>query len=319
MANTKTNSSKNIKRQPAQNRLPFKTAVKKRVILRQMRIPLGPKIHIQLQLRRTPKTAKQSGKSLKTRLKNSHLAALLVAGGLAGTIFFAIDIVRQPTALVLYAPPAAPAEIQKPTAQPKPTLQLNKSEPVRLLISDVGIDAPLTSVGKRSDNTLEVPKETNTPGWYRLSPTPGELGPSVIVGHVDSESGPAVFWRLRELAPGKIIEIKRADASQARFEVVSVRQFEQNNFPTQEVYGNIDHAGLRLITCGGTFNRITRHYSHNTVVYAKLVEDPAKVEQIKREEPFFKKPDFNVLEPWANKENVSTYRLFTPLVGSSTF
>jgi hypothetical protein len=299
VAATKKTSSKNLKRQSAQSQLPFKVSAKKqmpkpkktskpnnkrrtvarkkRVILKQVRIPLGPRLHIHLQLKRTAqskvaKKVKPASKPPKTSIKNNPVAVLFITGGLVGTVFFAVDLIRHPTALVPYAPPVAYVEATKPTEKPKTTPVLTRSEPLRLVIADVGIDAPLTSVSKGPDNTLQVPPEADVPGWYRLSPTPGELGPSIIVGHVDSESGPAVFWRLRELTAGQTIEIMRANKSKARFEVVSVRQFEQKNFPTKDVYGNINYAGLRLITCGGTFNRITGHYSHNTVIFAKLVK-----------------------------------------------
>ena len=83
----------------------------------------------------------------------------------------------------------------------------------------------------------------------------------------------AVFWRLRELVPGDTFEIDRADGSTAKFKVDAVKQVPQSNFPTEEVYGNIDFAGIRLITCGGTFNRTTRHYSDNTIVFGSLITD----------------------------------------------
>jgi sortase (surface protein transpeptidase) len=110
-------------------------------------------------------------------------------------------------------------------------------------------------------------------GWYKYSPTPGELGPAIIVGHVDSYKGISVFWRLRELVPGDTIDITRADGSVAKFQVNSLQQFDQTNFPTQAIYGDINYAGLRLITCGGTFNRKTGHYDHNMVVFASLATD----------------------------------------------
>jgi sortase (surface protein transpeptidase) len=107
-------------------------------------------------------------------------------------------------------------------------------------------------------------------GWYQYGPTPGELGPAVVVGHVDSTQGIAIFWRLRELLPGDEIYIDRQDGTTATLKVDDIQQYSQDQFPTDKVYGNIDHAGLRLITCGGTFSTVTHHYSDNTVVYASL-------------------------------------------------
>lgn len=204
------------------------------------------------------------------RFRSVPLGLPLIILGLIGTLYFTTDIFRPTQELSVYSPPA-PVFSAAPVPEIKPKT-FDKSEPTNLAIADIGLNTTLTTVGKQADNTLEVPISADIPGWYRFSPTPGELGPSIIVGHVDSPKGPGVFWRLRELKAGQIIEIKRADGSITKFEVTIIRQFEQDNFPTQEVYGNIDHAGLRLITCGGTFNRLTGNYSHNIVVFASLVE-----------------------------------------------
>jgi sortase (surface protein transpeptidase) len=185
-----------------------------------------------------------------------------------GVFYFAADVFKSAPELKVYSPPAPTFEATiMAEIQPK---TLAKSEPVKVSIPDIGLDTQLTTVGKQPDGTLEVPVSANTPGWYRLSPTPGELGPAVIVGHVDSPKGPAVFWRLRELTPGKFVEVSRADGSIVKFKITEVKQFEQNNFPTNEVYGNVDHAALRLITCGGSYNKLTGNYSHNTVIFAVL-------------------------------------------------
>ncbi|MBI4101059.1 class F sortase, partial [Candidatus Microgenomates bacterium] len=95
---------------------------------------------------------------------------------------------------------------------------------------------------------------------------------AIVVGHIDNYRGPAVFWKLGQLQPGDVVEIDRADGTTVKFKVEAIKQFSQDQFPTAEVYGNIDHAGLRLITCGGQFNRITRQYSDNTVVFASMVQ-----------------------------------------------
>lgn len=150
-----------------------------------------------------------------------------------------------------------------------------RSEPTELSIPDVAIRTSLLSVGRNADNTIEVPASYETAGWYRYSPTPGEIGPTIIVGHVDSYRGPAVFWRLSQLRPAQLIDVKRADGKTITYQITQIKQFDQNNFPTNEVYGNISHAGLRLITCGGVYNRATNGYSHNTVVYATMVAERA--------------------------------------------
>jgi len=108
-------------------------------------------------------------------------------------------------------------------------------------------------------------------GWYDKSPTPGEIGPSIIDGHVDNYETISVFWRLRELKANDEVDVTRTDGSVAKFKVTALQSFDQANFPTKEVYGNINYAGLRLITCGGTFSTVTGHYDHNTVVFASLI------------------------------------------------
>jgi len=129
-------------------------------------------------------------------------------------------------------------------------------------------------LGLRGDGTLEVPKGGFPAGWYDRGPTPGEMGPAVIVGHVDM-NGPGVFYKLHNMKPGDQVTITRADGSKPVFRVKKVEQYLKNSFPTQLVYGNLDHAGLRLITCGGTFNTQTGHYEDDLVVFADLITPAA--------------------------------------------
>ena len=125
-------------------------------------------------------------------------------------------------------------------------------------------------LGLRSDGSLQVPTGGFPAGWYTGGPTPGELGPAVIAGHVDMK-GPGVFYRLHDIAAGDQIMVTRADGSTPVFRVTQIRQYRKDQFPSQLVYGNIDHAGLRLITCAGTFNSASGHYEDNLVVFADLV------------------------------------------------
>lgn len=178
---------------------------------------------------------------------------------------------------VVIPPPLAdnivPTQVIAQPRNENSLVALNRSEPVRVRIAKVSINSATMPVGKKADGTMQVPGRGDITGWYTLAPTPGELGPAIIVGHLDQPGGPAVFWRLRELVPGDVIEIDRADGKTVRFNVDKVEQFEQKNFPTQSVYGNIDHAGIRLITCGGTFDREVRQYTHNTVVFGSMITD----------------------------------------------
>lgn len=147
------------------------------------------------------------------------------------------------------------------------------SEPLALRIPALNIAAQFEMpLGLEEDGSIEVPEAFDTVGWYEHSPTPGELGPSVILGHVDSYEGPAVFFYLGQLEEGDTIEIDRADGSTAVFSVIGYERVEQNAFPTERVYGDLSYAGIRLITCSGTYDRQTLRYDRNLIVYGRLSE-----------------------------------------------
>jgi sortase (surface protein transpeptidase) len=120
---------------------------------------------------------------------------------------------------------------------------------------------------------LEVPKDWGVAGWFSGGPFPGEPGPAVVAGHVDSRSGPAVFYRLPELQQGDLIVVWRRGGVRSRFRVESLKWFSKTAFPTQLVYGSIDTAALRLITCGGAFDSSTGHYVDNLVVFASPIDE----------------------------------------------
>jgi sortase family protein len=145
---------------------------------------------------------------------------------------------------------------------------LRPSRPVRIEIPAIGVDAPIVPLGLNPDRTLEVPTEYGDAGWWTGGPRPGERGPAVIAGHVDSRTGPAVFFRIGELQPGHAIVIVRRDGTRARFSVLGSERYPKAQFPTERVYGRTRNATLRLITCSGTFDHASGHYLDNTVVYA---------------------------------------------------
>jgi sortase (surface protein transpeptidase) len=138
----------------------------------------------------------------------------------------------------------------------------------------IGVNSSLIDLGLNSDGTIEVPSlddPDSKPGWYTGSPSPGALGPAIILGHIDSRQfGPGVFYSLQDLQPGDGIDVTRADGTVAQFTVDNVQTVPKSNFPTLEVYGNLDHAGLRLITCGGEFDPDARSYESNVIVFASL-------------------------------------------------
>jgi sortase (surface protein transpeptidase) len=146
--------------------------------------------------------------------------------------------------------------------------------PVSLTIPAIGVNTPLVQLGITTAGTLQVPSSTTVAGWYTASPRPGQTGAAVIAGHVDSQAGPAVFFRLRLLRPGQLVYVRRADGSLAVFQVTAVQTYLKTQFPTAAVYGPVPDAQLRLITCGGTFDSTAGHYLSNVIVWATLDADP---------------------------------------------
>lgn len=128
----------------------------------------------------------------------------------------------------------------------------------------------MVPLGIQPDGSLAVPEDFSLTGWYENGPEPGEPGPAVIVGHVDSHVGPAAFFRLHEMTPGQLIMIETADGTTLTFIVERVERHPKDRFPTAAVYGSTDHQSLRLITCTGTFDRVAASYRDNVIVFARL-------------------------------------------------
>jgi len=219
------------------------------------------------------------------RLRLVAAAVLLVLVG-AAVIVVALTHQRhapQPPASAAGTPaassapgiPAGSGAAGKTRTAPAPAVApLPRATPVHLDVPAIGVSSDLLQLGLNPDHTLEVPplSRDSKAGWYRGSPTPGELGPSVFLGHVDSaEYGAGVFFRLGKLRPGDTVTVRRTDHTAATFRVTRVASYPKNRFPTLEVYGNTDDAELRLITCGGAFDSSARSYLNNIVVYASLV------------------------------------------------
>jgi len=172
-----------------------------------------------------------------------------------------------------YPGPGSPAIAHNNNAPPtSPADPAGRLTPVRVQIPSIAVDATLMNLGLRDDGTMEVPPDGTQAGWYTGAPAPGELGPAVIAGHVDWGGHPGVFYRLRALKPDDRIVVTREDGTTAMFRVTRLEQVLKSNFPTKMVYGNIDHAGLRLITCGGSFDPQARSYDGNVIVFAELVD-----------------------------------------------
>lgn len=148
--------------------------------------------------------------------------------------------------------------------------------PVRLRIPALGVDAPVTALGLLADGSIEVPGAWGDVGWWSGGPSPGEPGPAALLGHVDSRAGPAVFARLHELPRGQVVRVVGADGVTRAFTVRSVQRFAKARFPTDEVYLPTlsGQAELRLITCGGAFDRAAGHYVDNVVAFAVALPEP---------------------------------------------
>jgi hypothetical protein len=168
------------------------------------------------------------------------------------------------------------ADMFKPAAKAPPGEfpVLDPSPPMRISIPAIDVAASVHAVGRAPDGTIATPSLNlkNEAGWYREGPSPGQYGPAIIVGHVDTKDKPAVFHRLRELVPGQRIEIVRRDRTVAVFEVGSVEQFGKQMLPAARVFQDFSRPGLRLITCGGNWIGGSTGYADNVIVFASLIE-----------------------------------------------
>jgi sortase (surface protein transpeptidase) len=151
--------------------------------------------------------------------------------------------------------------------------RLAPSPPVRVEIPAIGVSSSLVELGLNPDGTMQVPGDFQVAGWFTGGPQPGQLGPAVIAGHVDSRTGPAVFYRLRDLRPGDQVRVVRADHRVVRFRVDSLASYPKRSLPGEAVYGATTAPVLRLITCAGTFDRSRHSYRENLVVSATRVPD----------------------------------------------
>jgi hypothetical protein len=170
---------------------------------------------------------------------------------------------------------ASPVQTAVPPASPSsaPEKVLPASDPISISVPSAGIQSELLSLGLKADGSLEVPPDgPGAPaGWYNGSPTPGELGPAVLLGHVNAtDGGPGVFANLRQLKTGDLIRVARQDGTTSVFTFDHADQYSKNAFPTQTVYGNTEGPELRLITCDG-YDPATGLFDYNYVVFAKLV------------------------------------------------
>ncbi len=161
-------------------------------------------------------------------------------------------------------PAVASTEAAAATAAPP-------AAPVTLSIPAIDVQTHVIRLGQHRDGTVEVPENPDEAGWFQLGPPPGAAGSSVILGHADSMSGPAVFYRLKELRPGDRIAVLLDDGTTARFRVHSVETYANADFPAKKVYGKQGRSLLNLVTCGGAYDSSRGGYQSNVVVNARRV------------------------------------------------
>ena len=169
--------------------------------------------------------------------------------------------------------PAAAATADEPVVL-RTTVPAGVAAPTRVHVPSLGVDSSLALLDVDGSGVLTPPSDFDQAGWFTGGPAPGDVGPAVIAGHVDSRTGPAVFFRLHEIAVGDEVLVDRADGTTVRFAVTRVDRYAKDAFPTDEVYGPTPGAELRLITCGGEFDRARRSYLDNVVVYASMAGMP---------------------------------------------
>jgi hypothetical protein len=172
----------------------------------------------------------------------------------------------------LPGPVAAPTTVSTvPVPTPPVAPVVAHSTPTSLRIPAISMSVPLSTLGLNPDGTVQVPTNDVEPGWFKLGPSPGQIGSSVILGHVDTYQGPGVFFQLRTLQAGDAVQVSLADGAVVNFAVTSVVQYTKTQFPSQAVYTSQGTSELHLVTCGGAFDEQTGHYLSNIVVYTSFV------------------------------------------------
>ncbi|WP_407317311.1 class F sortase [Isoptericola halotolerans] len=173
----------------------------------------------------------------------------------------------------LPGPSTAPSAAEPVAPSDEPTAEERSAPPERVRIPAIDVDSRLLHLGLNDDGTIEVPAgdDIDRAAWFDGSPRPGDQGPAVIEGHVDSPNGESVFYHLSTLEPGQKVHVERKDGTTVTFEVDRVEAYDKDEFPTRRVYANTEGPELRVITCGGAWDPEAGHYQDNTVVYAHQV------------------------------------------------
>jgi sortase (surface protein transpeptidase) len=208
----------------------------------------------------------------------AKLAAALAAAVIGVTLGVGLVVLLDQNGVVQPSIPVSLATTQAATEEPEPSKAPEASDtpspeaaqvakPIRLSIPAIDVDADLVDLGLNDDGSMEVPN-FGLAGWYEPGPRPGAPGPAVIAAHVDSVRGPDVFYRLKELTPGDRITVEHADGATTTFKVKRSEQQLKEELPADRIWNDTDKVVLRLITCGGDFDRNERSYRANVIIYA---------------------------------------------------
>ncbi|MFI1647428.1 class F sortase [Streptomyces avidinii] len=243
----------------------------------------------------TPVLTASAGSAGRRPRRRTAVPLAAAAAALAGLLLAGCsgqDAAKPPTSAGQPQPAGAPAAAGAPTAkapaggksappadaskggtgagaaQAAPALA--RSEPQKITIPSLNLSSSLETLAQNADGTMQTPKDPALAGWYEPGPTPGSQGPAVIAGHVTWNGAAAVFEKLKTMKGGDTIKVTRRDGKTVTFTVDRVAEYPKAEFPTLEVYKNLDHAGLRLVTCGGNFDPAKHYYDSNVVVFARM-------------------------------------------------
>lgn len=169
---------------------------------------------------------------------------------------------------------AAPGQGSSPavtatTAPPSPAAGVT---PASLRVPAIGAESTLIPLGLNGDGTMQVPDvhHPKQAGWFEPGPEPGQAGPAVIAGHIDGDHQKGVFYELSKVKAGDTVEVQLSDGRTLTFTVYAAERVDKDAFPADKVFGYTAEPEVRLITCGGTFDRAARSYEDNTIIYARL-------------------------------------------------
>ncbi|MET9492403.1 class F sortase [Nocardia sp. NPDC006630] len=198
------------------------------------------------------------------RIRRTPFAALAASVAIAATLVAGCGSSADTSPAASMTAAAAPASGVQTAAS------ISRSTPVSFDIASIKASGSLISLGRNTDGSVQVPADYQQAGWYQQGPAPGEQGSAVILGHVDSYKGTGIFFSLKKVKPGDMIDVSRADGKTAHFKVTDVRMYLKSQFPDQLVFGPRGGATLQVVTCGGDFDQSAKSYLSNVVVFSSL-------------------------------------------------